>query len=244
MMPKALVLSSGGVDSTTCLGLAVAEHGAENVVSVSMFYGQKHKRELQAAEDVAKHYKVPHYVLDLSVIFEHSNCPLLGHSTAEVPEGDYADQIGRNENGMVATYVPFRNGLFLSSAASLASSLFPNDEVIIYIGAHADDAAGNAYADCSEHFIDAMNDAIFIGTYKKVSIKAPFANKNKAQVVAEGIKLKVPYGYTWSCYNGGDGLPCGKCGTCIDRAKAFEANGVPDPAIERLIAKEVISDGV
>lgn len=229
-MPKALVLSSGGVDSTTCLGLAVHELGAANVVSVSMFYGQKHKKELEAAQKLAEYYNIKHYELDLSVVFAQSNCPLLGHSTQEVPEGDYADQIGRSENGMVATFVPFRNGMFLSAAASLASSLFPDEEVTIYIGAHADDAAGNAYADCSENFIDSMNDAIFIGTYEKVSIKAPFANSNKAEVVAKGLELKVPYQYTWSCYNGGD-QPCGKCGTCIDRAKAFEANGVKDPAL-------------
>lgn len=230
-MPKALVLSSGGVDSTTCLGLAVHELGAANLVSVSMFYGQKHKKELEAAQKLAEYYNIKHYELDLSVVFAQSNCPLLGHSTQEVPEGDYADQIGRSENGMVATYVPFRNGMFLSAAASLASSLFPDEEVTIYIGAHADDAAGNAYADCSENFIDSMNDAIFIGTYEKVSIKAPFANCNKAEVVAKGLELKVPYQYTWSCYNGGD-KPCGKCGTCIDRAKAFSENNAIDPALE------------
>lgn len=229
-MPKAIVLSSGGVDSTTCLGLAVYELDAANVASVSMFYGQKHKKELEAARKLAEYYNVQHYELDLSVVFAQSNCSLLSHSTQEVPEGDYADQIDRSENGMVATFVPFRNGMFLSAAASLAVSLFPNEEVYIYIGAHADDAAGNAYADCSENFIDSMNDAIYLGTYGKVSIKAPFANSNKAEVVAKGLELKVPYQYTWSCYKGGD-KPCGKCGTCIDRAKAFEANGVTDPAI-------------
>lgn len=230
-MPKALVLSSGGVDSTTCLGLAVHELGAANVVSVSMFYGQKHKKELEAARKLAEYYNVQHYELDLSVVFAQSNCPLLSHSTQEVPEGDYADQIDRSENGMVSTYVPFRNGMFLSAAASLASSLFPDEDVYIYIGAHADDAAGNAYADCSVDFIDSMNDAIYLGTYKKVSIVAPFVNADKAEVVAKGLDLRVPYQYTWSCYNGGD-KPCGKCGTCIDRAKAFEANNAVDPALE------------
>ena len=102
-MPKALVLSSGGVDSTTCLGLAVHELGAANVVSVSMFYGQKHKKELEAARKLAEYYNVQHYELDLSVVFAQSNCSLLSHSTQEVPEGDYADQIDRSENGMVST---------------------------------------------------------------------------------------------------------------------------------------------
>lgn len=231
-MAKALVLSSGGVDSTTCLGLAVHELGAANVVSVSMFYGQKHKKELEAARKLAEYYNVQHYELDLSVVFAQSNCSLLSHSTQEVPEGDYADQIDRSENGMVSTCVPFRNGMFLSAAASLAVSLFPDEEVYIYIGAHADDAAGNAYADCSVDFIDSMNDAIYLGTYKKVSIVAPFVNSDKAEVVAKGLELRVPYQYTWSCYNGGD-KPCGKCGTCIDRAKAFADNGVTDPALEQ-----------
>ena len=230
-MPKALVLSSGGVDSTTCLGLAVHELGAANVVSVSMFYGQKHQKELEAARKLAEYYNIKHYEIDLSVVFQYSNCSLLSHSTAEVPEGDYADQIGRADNGMVATYVPFRNGMFLSTAASLAASLFPEEQVTIYIGAHADDAAGNAYADCSQAFIDSMDDAINIGTYQFVTIKAPFAGCNKAQVVAKGLELKVPYQFTWSCYNGGD-KPCGKCGTCIDRAKAFSANNAIDPALE------------
>jgi 7-cyano-7-deazaguanine synthase len=229
-MPKVIVLSSGGVDSTTCLGLAVYEYGAANVTSVSMYYGQKHKRELAAASKVAEHYNVKHIELDLSVIFKHSNCPLLGHSTQEVPEGDYADQIGRSVNGMVSTFVPFRNGMFLSAAASLAVSLFPDEEVYIYIGAHADDAAGNAYADCSENFIDSMNDAIYLGTYGKVSIKAPFAGCNKAQIVAKGLspQLSVPYHLTTSCYNGRE-KACGKCGTCIDRVKAFRINNAIDP---------------
>ena len=228
---KALVLSSGGVDSTTCLGLAVKNFGADNVVSVTMYYGQKHKRELEAARAVANYYQVKHIELDLSVIFQHSNCPLLSHSTEEIPEGDYAEQIGRDENGKVATYVPFRNGLFLSTAATLASSLFPDDEVVILIGAHADDAAGNAYADCSDEFLESMDDAIFIGTYKRVSIQAPFSQSNKADVVKTGLALGAPYNLTWSCYNGGD-KPCGKCGTCIDRAKAFAANNAADPALE------------
>lgn len=227
---KALVLSSGGVDSTTCLALAVHNIGAANVTSVSMFYGQKHQKELEAARKIADHYQVKHIELDLSAIFKESNCALLSHSTEDVPEGDYADQIGRAENGMVATYVPFRNGMFLSAAAVLASSIYPDEDVDVYIGAHADDAAGNAYADCSDAFLESMEDAIYIGTYNHVSLIAPFANHNKAEVVAAGLELRVPYELTWSCYNGTD-KPCGKCGTCIDRAKAFAANGVSDPAL-------------
>jgi len=230
-MNKALVLSSGGVDSTTCVGIAVDELGADNVSTVSIFYGQKHSKELECARKVSEYYGLKHYELDLSGIFRFSNCSLLEGSTEEVPEGSYEDQINRKENGMVSTYVPFRNGLMLAAVASLAVSIYPEDEVDIYLGAHADDAAGSAYADCSPEFTDAMREAIYIGTYNKVKVVAPLVNMNKAGVVRTGLKLNVPYELTWSCYNGGD-KPCGKCGTCIDRAKAFEANGIADPAME------------
>lgn len=227
----ALVLSSGGVDSTTCVGLAVAEHGAQNVSTVSVFYGQKHDKELKCAQAVADYYGVKHYVLDLSQVFKFSNCSLLAQSSEDVPEGSYADQIDRKPSGMVSTYVPFRNGLMLSAVASLAVSIYPEEDVDVFIGAHADDAAGNAYADCSFEFNYAMHEAISIGTYHKVHLVAPLVSMNKAEVVATGLTLKVPYELTWSCYNGGD-RPCGKCGTCIDRATAFAANGVEDPALQ------------
>ena len=118
----------------------------------------------------------------------------------------------------------------LSVCASLAMSLFPNEESVIYIGSHADDAAGNAYADCSPEFNRSMSDAIRIGTYDKVTVEAPFVHMHKADIIAEGLRLQTPYHLTWSCYEGSD-TPCGACGTCIDRAKAFAANGVKDPAL-------------
>lgn len=233
MSKRALVLNSGGVDSTTCVAIAVDELGAENVATVSVFYGQKHSKELEAADKVAEHYGVKHYIIDLSKtgIMDESECPLLAGRTEEIRHESYADQIAHDGEGMVRTYVPFRNGLLLSSVAALAMASFPNDEVDIYLGAHADDAAGRAYADCSQEFTDAMEKAISVGTYDKVHVKAPLVNLNKAGVVKRGLELGAPYKYTWSCYEGGD-KPCGTCGTCIDRAAAFEANGVKDPALE------------
>lgn len=225
---KALVLSSGGVDSTTALALAVKKYGNENVTALSVSYGQKHDKEIKAAEDVAEYYKVRHIYLDLAKIFQYSDCSLLKNSDKEIPEESYAKQI--EETGgkkPVSTYVPFRNGLFISSAASIALSLGCS---VIYYGAHADDAAGAAYPDCSPAFNDAMNKAVYEGSGKQLHIEAPFIKMNKAQVVKTGLELKVPYELTWSCYEGGD-RPCGKCGTCIDRAAAFAANGVPDPAL-------------
>lgn len=164
--------------------------------------------------------------MDLSGIFAYSNCSLLEHSDEEIPEASYAEQLKGSEGTPVSTYVPFRNGLFLSCAASIALAKGCS---CIYYGAHQDDAAGSAYPDCSESFYKSMDAAVFEGSGHALHIEAPFIRMNKAQVVAEGLRLKVPYEYTWSCYEGKE-KPCGVCGTCIDRRKAFEANGVKDPA--------------
>ncbi len=226
---KILVLSSGGVDSTTCLGLAVQEAGAENVLALSIYYGQKHDKEIVAAKAVAEYYGVARMELDLSSIFAGSDCSLLRRSTQEIPLESYARQIQETEGKRpVSTYVPFRNGLFLASAASIALS--HGCEKIMY-GAHADDAAGAAYPDCSLAFVTAMNQAIVEGTGGQLRLEAPFVKVNKAQVVKTGLELGVPYGLTWSCYQGGD-RPCGHCGTCIDRQAAFEKNGVTDPLLK------------
>lgn len=225
---RALVLSSGGVDSTTCLGMAVEKFGADNVVSLSVSYGQKHTKELEAAVKVAEFYGVEHISIDLGLIFKFSNCSLLAHSDEEIPHESYLKQLEKTDGSPVSTYVPFRNGLFLSTAASIALS---KDCDVIYYGAHADDAAGNAYPDCSEVFNNAMNQAIYEGSGKKLHIEAPLVTWNKAAVVKKGLELKVPYELTWSCYEGGE-KPCMQCGTCIDRMKAFELNGVKDPILE------------
>ena len=225
---KALVLSSGGVDSTTALGLAVKKFEKENVIALSVSYGQKHTKEIEAAKKVAEFYGVEQLFMDLSKIFQYSNCSLLQQSTEEIPEESYEKQIEKTKGDKpVSTYVPFRNGLFLSAAASIALS---KDCSVIYYGAHADDAAGFAYPDCSPVFNKAMNEAIYEGSGHQLKIEAPFVNINKANVVKMGLEIGVPYELTWSCYEGHD-KPCGKCGTCIDRAAAFKANGISDPAL-------------
>lgn len=122
---------------------------------------------------------------------------------------------------------PFRNGLFLASAASMALSL--DCSALIY-GAHADDWAGSAYPDCSPAFVQAMNAAIEEGTAHELHIEAPFVHMNKADIVRLGLSLGVPYELTWSCYEGGE-QPCGECATCRDRQAAFEANGITDPLL-------------
>lgn len=222
---KAVVLNSGGVDSTTCVAIAMDEHGRENVHTVSVYYGQKHKKELECSQKIAERYGVPHDVLDLSEIFRKCSCPLIASSGNAVPEGSYGEQLAQ---GSIKTYVPFRNGLMLSAVASFAMSLYPNDDIVLYLGNHEDDATGDAYPDCSKEFTDAISEAIFRGTAGRVSLRTPFTGKYKKDVVAWGLKLGVPYELTWSCYNGGE-KACGKCGTCIDRREAFRLNGVEDP---------------
>lgn len=228
-MGKALVLNSGGVDSTTCVALAIQKYGSENVITASLYYGQKHDKELECARKIAEYYKVKHIEEDISNVMKYAKdvCTLVKGGN-EIEHKSYVEQIQENGEGRVATYVPFRNGLFLSIATAYADSLFPGEEVEIYYGAHADDAAGQAYADCSPEFAKAMDEAINIGTYGKIHINRPLINMNKAEVVKTGLSLNVPYELTWSCYEGGE-KACGTCGTCIDRINAFKLNGVEDP---------------
>lgn len=225
---RALVLCSGGVDSTTLLAMAVDRYGSDNVVALSISYGQRHEKELKAARDVARYYHVEQRFLDLAAIFVDSSCSLLAHSEKDIPKESYAEQLEQADTKLVSTYVPFRNGLFLSSAASMALSL---ECSVLYYGAHHDDWAGNAYPDCSREFVAAMNNAIMEGTGGELHMEAPFVEWSKADIVKKGLELNVPYELTWSCYEGGD-KPCGVCATCIDRKRAFELNGSVDPLLK------------
>lgn len=225
---KVMVLSSGGVDSSTCLGMAVEKYGRENVISLSMIYGQKHHKEIQSARNISKYYVVEHIEIDLTKIFQESDCCLLEKNNKEIPKKSYEEQVKENKNQLVSTYVPFRNGLFLSTAASLALSKKCSK---IFYGAHSDDSVNNTYPDCSKVFNDAMNTAIYEGSGRLLKVEAPFIGLTKGDVVKKGLELKVPFELTWSCYDG-DENPCGKCGTCIDRIKAFEKNNVVDPLLK------------
>lgn len=227
---KALVLNSGGCDSSTLVSLAVSKFGSDNVITASLYYGQKHDKELKCAQDIAEYYHVRHIEEDISSVMKYAGdvCSLIKGSKDELIDKSYAEQITENGEGRVGSYVPFRNGLFLSIAAAYADSLFPGEQVEIYYGAHADDAAGNAYADCSEEFASAMDKAINIGTYGNIHVIRPLIDKNKAGVVKLGLELGTPYQLTTSCYHGGE-KACGKCGTCIDRIGAFKSNHTKDP---------------
>lgn len=219
-----MVLLSGGLDSATCLALAVKEKGKDNVIALNTYYGQKHKKEQECAEAIADHYGVSIIKLDINDVMKYSDCPLLEHSDREIEHSTYAEQTTGHP---VATYVPFRNGVLLSIATAIGMSLGADT---IWYGAHADDAAGSAYPDCSTEFVRKMNEAIREGTDNAVVIDAPFKRMNKSGVVKMGLELGVPFELTWSCYEGGE-KPCGKCATCLDRAKAFSDNGTIDPAL-------------
>ena len=173
---KAMVLFSGGVDSTTCLGIAVDKYGAENVVALSIAYGQKHTKEIECSQKIAQHYGVEHLYLDLGKIFQYSNCSLLSHSDQEIPTESYAEQIEKTHGAPVSTYVPFRNGLFLSSAASIALS---KGCEVIYYGAHTGRAGGS----------DKLNmQNIPRGSVVRVSLCAPEGHK---LVIIDSSQIEV-----------------------------------------------------
>lgn len=225
---KALVLNSGGVDSTTCLALAIDKYGAENVVTARAYYGQRHGKELECAKRIAEHYGIQFYDLDLCNVFAHSDCALLKLSPNKIEHSSYDQQIAESHGQGVATYVPFRNGVFVSCAASLALQVFKGEETTLFAGMHKEDVIGRAYADCDSNFVDYMAKAISIGTYEKIHLVAPFVDMTKAEIVRVGLSLDVPYELTWSCYEGGE-KACGKCATCLARLEAFAKNNATDP---------------
>jgi 7-cyano-7-deazaguanine synthase len=221
---KAFVLLSGGVDSTTCLAIAIKEHGIEpkDITSVSLHYGQKHEMELIQAREVSRFYGTNILQKELdSRIFASEQSSLTGNR--EMPHETYQELM--SGDGPSPTYVPFRNANLLSVATSLALTA---DAGAVYFGAHAEDAHNWAYPDCTPEFIGAMANAIFIGTYYKVRLVAPVEHMMKKDIVKKGLELGVPYEITHSCYEGRRPA-CGKCPTCVERLEAFRANGVEDP---------------
>ena len=218
---KAFVLHSGGIDSTTCLYLAVHEYGAANTFAFSVDYGQRHSREINAAKKLCQELGVEHQTLMLGGQPKSA----LTDDTREIPRVSY-DDMGY---GMSPSYHHFRNGQLLSLvAAHSVAKLDENEEGEILWGAHAEDAANWAYADCTPSFVNAMGEAIHIGTYKKISLRTPLVEATKAEVIHLGENLGVNWGETWSCYLGGE-KHCGTCPTCRARQEAFHVAGVDDP---------------
>lgn len=228
-MSKILVLLSGGIDSTSLLYAAIKKVGAENVVALNMYYGQKHMIEIECARWQAEHAGVEYIEKDISTVFgglEDSSALLIG-SKKKIAHESYAEQLKHTE--VVSAYVPYRNGMLLSIATAIAYA--KGCETVAY-GAHADDAVRRnngegtaAYPDCTKDFIDAQAKAMIEGTGKKVVLWAPLWNKNKADVVRFGLDngaTREVYEHTHSCYEGVRG-GCGTCGTCIDARDALDA---------------------
>lgn len=213
---KAVVLLSGGMDSVTALYDAHRSHAV--VAALSFHYGAKHNdRELPFAKWHADNLGVPHTVIPLAFIGDYFASDLLKKG-GPIPAGRYEDE------AMKKTVVPFRNGIMLSVAAGFAESCGADSLVI---AAHAGDHA--IYPDCRTHFMDAMAEAIRLGTYAQMDVLRPFIALDKTDIVRRGMELGVDFGRTWSCYAGGE-APCGECGTCIERREAFLRAGLADPA--------------
>ncbi len=219
---KVVVLCSGGMDSVTALYHARREH---DVVAVLSFdYGAKHNaRELPFAAEHAKKLGVRHDVIALDFVDRLFASSLL-RGGGPVPDGHYAAE------NMRQTVVPFRNAIMLSIACGFAESTSAEGLVI---AAHTGDHV--IYPDCREDFMQAMADAMRLGTYAGIRLLRPFITLNKAAIAAEGGRLGVDFSRTWSCYKGGD-LHCGTCGTCVERREAFIEAGVPDPTVYASLA--------
>jgi 7-cyano-7-deazaguanine synthase len=214
---KVVVLCSGGMDSVTALHWARREHDVR--AALSFDYGAKHNaREIPLAAAHARALGVRHHVVPLAFIGEHFASDLL-QSGGEIPEGHYADE------NMKRTVVPFRNGIMLAVAGGFAESVGAEGLVI---AAHGGDHA--IYPDCREEFMQAMGDALRLGTYAGIALLRPFIAMDKGGIAAAGARLGVDFAQTWSCYKGG-ALHCGKCGTCVERREAFLQAGVPDPTV-------------
>jgi 7-cyano-7-deazaguanine synthase len=218
-MKKAIVVLSGGLDSSTCVYVAKSE-GYE-VHALSFLYGQRHKKELDSAAQIAK----------ASGVVEHRILALpkpIGSALSddiEVPKDRSLEQMSTE---IPVTYVPARNTVFIALALQYAEEI---DADAIYLGLTAIDYSG--YPDCRPEYVEAWQNLINLATKKtveggKIELKAPLMQLYKAEIIDWGTELGVPYGLTWSCYNGGD-KACGKCDSCLLRLKGFKEANLTDP---------------
>jgi 7-cyano-7-deazaguanine synthase len=218
---KALVVHSGGLDSTVALYLAQTYPNISEVATVSFHYLQKHEVELDFAAAIASDLGIEHFQLHLP---QWSTGTALTDPDHEVPEGHYA-----HEN-MKQTVVPNRNSIMLNIAAGLAIDI--RAEMVV-TGVHAGDHP--VYPDCRPEFITQLNQLLLVANDAYVYVHAPFMDQEKVDIVLEGVDVDVPFEKTWSCYKGGvrlsnnELLHCGRCSTCVERAEAFHLAGVPDP---------------
>jgi len=220
IMSKAIILLSGGLDSATILFDALKRKFKPHCLIFE--YGQRHNREIQSAKCLARRVKCPFEVVNIGMPWKGS---ALLDKKIKLPENNKI-----NSNKIPSTYVPARNIIFLSFAASYAEAIGAE---AIFIGVNAVDFSG--YPDCRPDFFDAYRKVLKKGMKigvegNAVKIITPLLRKTKAQIINQGIKLGVPYKLTWSCYKGSK-KPCGVCDSCVLRARGFEAAGVKDPLI-------------
>jgi 7-cyano-7-deazaguanine synthase len=214
---KAICILSGGMDST--LASYMAKNDGYEIIAVHFNYGQRTQdRELKAFRDICDDLKIlEKYEIDIP-FFTQIGASALTDKTIDVPTGGI-------EAGVPITYVPFRNGIFLSITAAIAEK---EGATAMYIGVVQEDSSG--YPDCTDEFITKMEKAINQGTKEetKIEIRTPLVHLSKAQIVQEAIKLNVPLEHTWSCYKE-EKEACGVCDSCRLRLNGFNIAGVKDP---------------
>ena len=208
-----VIILSGGMDSVTLLH----DRKEQIALAVTFDYGSNHnKREAEYAAYHCQQLGIEHIVIPLAFIKEYFKSSLLDGADA-VPEGHYQDE------NMKSTVVPFRNGIMLAIACGLAES---RELKAVLIANHAGDHA--IYPDCRATFIASMSDAMAYGTYRNVTIEAPYTGISKTDIAKIGKQLGIDYSKTYSCYKGGE-KHCGKCGTCVERKEALRDAGIEDP---------------
>ena len=216
---KAVVIASGGVDSSTLLYKTVNDN--YETYALTFIYGQKHKREIESAKKICEGIKVHHKIIDLSVLKDVLSGSALTDSGVEIPE---VPETAEHYETLKTTIVPNRNSIFLSIAIGYAVSIKAN---YIFFGAHHSDRG--VYPDCRQEFVEAFEYAERLANDSThLVISAPFVRMNKSEIVKLGAELGVPYKETWSCYKGGR-IHCGVCSSCRERKRAFQEAGVVDP---------------
>lgn len=219
MGEKAVVVLSGGLDSTTCMG--IAREAGYSLYPITFQYGQRHDREVEQAKKIAEHYEVKtHRIVDTGFFNEIGGSALTDESRAIRTDGA--------EEDIPDTYVPARNMIFLSLASAYAEVIGAR---AVYIGVSAVDYSG--YPDCRPEFIKSMEETVNLATKagatgNSLQIRTPLIDLTKKETIEEGLRLHVPYHLTTSCYLGGD-QACGQCDSCRLRLKGFREAGVRDP---------------
>lgn len=216
-MSHVVVVASGGLDSTAAMALHHAI--GDTITAVTIDYGQRHRREIDAARAVADHYLADHVVVDLAALGTVlSGSALTDPAAVDVPHGHYAAP------SMAATVVPNRNAILANVAVGVAVAR-KADAVVL--GVHAGDHP--IYPDCRPEFIDALQTCVAAATagYHTPRVEAPFVHWSKTGIARLAARLQAPIELTWSCYEGGD-LHCGRCGTCVERKEALQQAGVLD----------------